>query len=57
MTPADITARIKRLARQYPGLVDVLNLPNKTQGYRRTAAALSRRSGGGRRGGGVGEVR
>jgi hypothetical protein len=39
MTPADITARIKRLARQYPRLVDVLNLPNKTQGYRRTASA------------------
>ncbi|MEU4692521.1 M14 family zinc carboxypeptidase [Actinoplanes sp. NPDC023714] len=39
MTPADITARIKRLARQYPKLVDVINLPNKTQGYRRTAAA------------------
>jgi hypothetical protein len=39
MTPADISARINRLARQYPALVDVLNLPNKTQGYRRTAAA------------------
>ena len=38
LTPADISARIKRLARQYPRLVDVLNLPNKTQGYRRTAA-------------------
>jgi hypothetical protein len=39
MTPADISARIKRLARQYPSLVDVLDLPNRTQGYRRTAAA------------------
>jgi hypothetical protein len=39
LTPADISARIKRLARQYPRLVDVLNLPNRTQGYRRTAAA------------------
>ncbi len=37
MTPTDISARIKRLARQYPKLVDVLNLPDKTQGYRRTA--------------------
>ncbi|BAL91051.1 putative carboxypeptidase [Actinoplanes missouriensis 431] len=37
MTPTDITARIKRLSRQYPKLVDVINLPNKTQGYRRTA--------------------
>ncbi|AGZ39024.1 M14 family zinc carboxypeptidase [Actinoplanes friuliensis] len=39
MTPTDISARIKRLARQYPALVDVLNLPNRTQGYRRTAVA------------------
>lgn len=38
LTPADISARIKRLARQYPDLVDVLDLPNKTQGYRRNAA-------------------
>src|SRR6185369_13767049 len=39
LTPTDISARIKRLARQYPRLVDVINLPNRTQGYRRTAAA------------------
>ncbi|MFG1610365.1 M14 family zinc carboxypeptidase [Actinoplanes sp. NPDC049265] len=39
MTPQDITARIKRLKRQYPALVDVLDLPNQTQGYRRTAVA------------------
>lgn len=39
LTPTDISARIRRLARQYPRLVDVLNLPNRTQGYRRTAAA------------------
>jgi hypothetical protein len=39
MTPTDISTRIKRLARQYPSLVDVINLPNPTQGYRRTAAA------------------
>ncbi len=38
MTPEDIQARIKRLAQQYPDLVDVVNLPNKTQGYRRTAS-------------------
>lgn len=38
MTPEDIAARMKRLARQYPDLVDVIDLPNKTQGYRRTAA-------------------
>ncbi|MEV0720930.1 peptidase M14, partial [Asanoa sp. NPDC050611] len=39
MTPTDIQARIKRLKRQYPALVDVIDLPNKTQGYRRTATA------------------
>ncbi|MFG1870836.1 M14 family zinc carboxypeptidase [Micromonospora arborensis] len=39
LTPTDIQARIKRLARQYRDLVDVIDLPNKTQGYRRNAAA------------------
>ena len=39
MTPTDITARIRRLARQYPDLVDVITLPNRTQGYRRNAVA------------------
>ncbi len=39
MTPVDIKARVARLARQYPDLVDVVDLPNKTQGYRRTATA------------------
>ena len=39
MTPTDITARVRRLNRQYPDLVDVLDLPNRTQGYRRTAVA------------------
>ncbi|HEX8305797.1 MAG TPA: M14 family zinc carboxypeptidase [Jatrophihabitans sp.] len=38
MTPTDVKARIKRLATQYPSLVDVINLPNKTQGYRRSAS-------------------
>ncbi|HEX2133247.1 MAG TPA: M14 family zinc carboxypeptidase [Actinophytocola sp.] len=39
MTPIDIKARIGRLARQYPDLVEVIDLPNKTHGYRRTAKA------------------
>ena len=39
MTPTDIKARIARLGRQYPDLVDVVDLPNKTQGYRRNATA------------------
>jgi len=37
--PMDIRARIARLARQYPDLVDVVDLPTRTQGYRRTATA------------------
>lgn len=39
MTPVDIKARIARLGRQYPSLVEVVDLPYKTQGYRRTATA------------------
>lgn len=39
LTPLDIRARIARLARQYPNLAGVIDLPNPTQGYRRTAAA------------------
>jgi hypothetical protein len=39
MTPIDIRARIARLGRQYRDLVDVIDLPHQTQGYRRTAAA------------------
>ncbi|OLF11892.1 M14 family zinc carboxypeptidase [Actinophytocola xanthii] len=39
MTPIDVKARIARLARQYPELVEVIDLPHRTQGYRRTATA------------------
>jgi hypothetical protein len=39
MTPTDIKARLGRLARQYPNLAELVNLPHKTQGYRRTATA------------------
>jgi len=39
MTPVDIKARLGRLARQYPNLTNLVDLPNKTQGYRRTATA------------------
>ncbi|WP_230394977.1 M14 family zinc carboxypeptidase [Plantactinospora alkalitolerans] len=38
LTPVDVQSRIRRLARQYPDLVDVIDLPHQTQGYRRTAA-------------------
>jgi hypothetical protein len=37
LTPVDIRARIGRLSRQYGDLVDVIDLPNPTEGYRRTA--------------------
>ncbi|RKT78223.1 zinc carboxypeptidase [Terracoccus luteus] len=37
MTPTDIQQRLRRLARQYPELVELVDLPNKTNGYRRTA--------------------
>ena len=40
MTPTDIKARLARLARQYPQLVDLVDLPHRTQGYRRTATAF-----------------
>jgi hypothetical protein len=39
LTPVDIRARINRLTRQYPNLVQRIDLPNPTTGYRRTAAA------------------
>lgn len=39
MTPVDVQARLRRLARQYPNLVDLIDLPNQTNGYRRTATA------------------
>ncbi|TDV52096.1 M14 family zinc carboxypeptidase [Actinophytocola oryzae] len=39
MSPTDIKARVARLARQHPDLVDVIDLPHRTQGYRRTATA------------------
>ncbi|GAA1140709.1 hypothetical protein GCM10009583_08390 [Ornithinicoccus hortensis] len=40
MTPAEIGERIDRLADQYSDLVDVVELPNATNGYRRTAKAV-----------------
>lgn len=37
MTPADVNERMDRLAAQYPDLVEVIELPNQTHGYNRTA--------------------
>lgn len=39
MTPQDIEERIDRLAEQYPDLLDVIELEDQTQGYRRSALA------------------
>lgn len=40
MTPSEIDERIDRLVAQYPDLVDVVELPNESLGYRRPAMAL-----------------
>lgn len=39
MTPVDVQARLRRLARPYRKLVDLIGIPNRTNGYRRTATA------------------
>ncbi|RJK97052.1 M14 family zinc carboxypeptidase [Vallicoccus soli] len=39
MAPTEVKARIARLGRQYRDLVTVVDLPHRTQGYRRTATA------------------
>lgn len=39
MTPDDINERMDRLASQYPDLVEIIELPNQTHGYNRTAKA------------------
>lgn len=40
MTPAEIDERIDRLATQYPDLVEVVELPHESLGYRRPAMGL-----------------
>lgn len=40
MTPSEINERIDRLAAQYPDLVDVVELPHESRGYRRPAMGL-----------------
>jgi hypothetical protein len=40
MPPAELYARINALHQRYPKLADVINLPYKTNGYRRNAQAL-----------------
>ncbi|SEH02020.1 Zinc carboxypeptidase [Nonomuraea solani] len=40
MPPAQLNERIKALHQRYPGLTDLIELPYKTNGYRRHAQAL-----------------
>lgn len=40
MTPGQISERMDRLARQYPDLVDLVDLPEQTNGYRRYASGF-----------------
>ena len=58
MTPIDIQARIRRLARQYPDLVDVIDLPQPHPGLPAHRRRLPRRPGrrGGRGGVGAGSA-
>ncbi|GAA0943696.1 M14 family zinc carboxypeptidase [Nonomuraea longicatena] len=39
MTPAQLNARVRDLHRRFPELTDLIELPNKTNGYRRHAQA------------------
>jgi Zinc carboxypeptidase/Chitobiase/beta-hexosaminidase C-terminal domain len=39
MTPTDLDLRIRQLAAEFPDLAEVVDLPNKTHGYRRKAQA------------------
>ncbi len=40
MTPTEAMERIERLAREYPHLAEIIELPYKTNGYRRKAQAV-----------------
>ncbi|WP_223256402.1 M14 family metallopeptidase [Micromonospora endophytica] len=40
LTPTELYARIKTLAEQYPSLSEIVELPYKTNGYRRKAQAV-----------------
>jgi hypothetical protein len=39
MDPAEINSRIENLVKEYPELAEIVELPNKTNGYRRQAQA------------------
>ena len=40
LTPTELYDRIKALSAQYPGISEIVELPHKTNGYRRNAQAL-----------------
>ncbi|OIK16436.1 hypothetical protein BIV60_05185 [Bacillus sp. MUM 116] len=39
MDPAELYDRAQKLAKEFPDLVEIINMPNKTNGYRRLAQA------------------
>ncbi|MEO3810248.1 M14 family metallopeptidase [Sphaerisporangium sp. B11E5] len=39
MDPTELTGRITKLAKQFPKIAEIVDLPNKTNGYRRAAQA------------------
>lgn len=39
MTPAELYERANKLAKEFPDLVEIIDMPNKTNGYRRLAQA------------------
>src|SRR5699024_4287444 len=40
MTPTEVTERIEQLAEEFPELAEIVDLPNKTNGYRRHAQVI-----------------
>ncbi|MGN6751388.1 MAG: M14 family metallopeptidase [Intrasporangium sp.] len=40
MDPTEVYARIQSLAKEFPSIAEIVDLPNKTNGYRRKAQAL-----------------
>ncbi|WLD92522.1 M14 family metallopeptidase [Alkalihalobacillus sp. AL-G] len=40
MDPTEVTNRIEQLAKEYPELAEIVELPNQTNGYRRKAQAV-----------------
>jgi hypothetical protein len=47
MDATELTARFEQLAAEFPHIAEIVNLPNKTNGYRRKAAAIMGSTSGG----------